>query len=220
MAKSYENILEELVTNNRKKIIESVLNKRTRFISVMLENIYQSHNINAVMRTCDNLGIQDIYSLKSDKIKKSGKNVSLGAEKWLTVKTKPRNQKVNDYLSNIKRQEYKIIGTVPKNTNTTTEVSKIKFDKKIIVAFGNEEKGLSNELLKNCDEVISIPMYGFTESYNISVSCAIILSNMMFRLRETKKKIALNSTEKELLRLEWIKKSIKNVNLILKNINK
>jgi tRNA (guanosine-2'-O-)-methyltransferase len=186
----------------------------------MLENIYQSHNINAVMRTCDNLGIQDIYSLKSDKIKKSGKNVSLGAEKWLTVKTKPRNQKVNDYLSNIKRQEYKIIGTVPKNTNTTTEVSKIKFDKKIIVAFGNEEKGLSNELLKNCDEIISIPMYGFTESYNISVSCAIILSNMMFRLRETKKKIALNSTEKELLRLEWIKKSIKNVNLILKNINK
>jgi|TARA_B100000085_G_C18447091_1_gene473221 tRNA (guanosine-2'-O-)-methyltransferase len=220
MAKSYENILEELVTNNRKKIIESVLNKRTRFISVMLENIYQSHNINAVMRTCDNLGIQDIYSLKSDKIKKSGKNVSLGAEKWLTVKTKPRNQKVNDYLSNIKRQEYKVIGTVPKNTNTTTEVSKIKFDKKIIVAFGNEEKGLSNELLKNCDEIISIPMYGFTESYNISVSCAIILSNMMFRLRETKKKIALNSTEKELLRLEWIKKSIKNVNLILKNINK
>ena len=220
MAKSYENILEELVTNNRKKIIESVLNKRTRFISVMLENIYQSHNINAVMRTCDNLGIQDIYSLKSDKIKKSGKNVSLGAEKWLTVKTKPRNQMVNDYLSNIKRQEYKVIGTVPKNTNTTTEVSKIKFDKKIIVAFGNEEKGLSNELLKNCDEIISIPMYGFTESYNISVSCAIILSNMMFRLRETKKKIALNSTEKELLRLEWIKKSIKNVNLILKNINK
>ncbi len=220
MAKSYENILEELVTNNRKKIIESVLNKRTRFISVMLENIYQSHNINAVMRTCDNLGIQDIYSLKSDKIKKSGKNVSLGAEKWLTVKTKPRNQKVNDYLSNIKRQEYKVIGTVPKNTNTTTEVSKIKFDKKIIVAFGNEEKGLSNELLKNCDEIISIPMYGFTESYNISVSCAIILSNMMFRLRETKKKIALNSTEKELLRLEWIKKSIKNVNLILKNIKK
>mgnify|MGYP003348024836 FL=1 len=220
MAKSYENILEELVTNNRKKIIESVLNKRTRFISVMLENIYQSHNINAVMRTCDNLGIQDIYSLKSDKIKKSGKNVSLGAEKWLTVKTKPRNQKVNDYLSNIKRQEYKVIGTVPKNTNTTTEVSKIKFDKKIIVAFGNEEKGLSNELLKNCDEIISIPMYGFTESYNISVSCAIILSNMMFRLRETKKKIALNSTEKELLRLEWIKKSIKNINLILKNINK
>ena len=220
MAKSYENILEELVTNNRKKIIESVLNKRTRFISVMLENIYQSHNINAVMRTCDNLGIQDIYSLKSDKIKKSGKNVSLGAEKWLTVKTKPRNQKVNDYLSNIKRQEYKVIGTVPKNTNTTTEVSKIKFDKKIIVAFGNEEKGLSNELLKNCDEIISIPMYGFTESYNISVSCAIILSNMMFRLRETKKKIALNSTEKELLRFEWIKKSIKNVNLILKNINK
>lgn len=220
MNQKYQDILEKLISKNRKQNIDLVLSKRTRFVSVLLENIYQSHNISAVMRTCDNLGIQDIYSLKSDKIKKSGKNVSLGAEKWLTIKTKADNEDDKHYIDGIKKSGYRIIGTVPNFEDSTIDISKIKFDKKIIIAFGNEEKGLSDNLIRNCDEIISIPMYGFTESYNISVSCAIILSNIIFKLRNNKKRIYLSNDEKKALRFEWIKRSIKNVDLILKNIKK
>ena len=96
----------------------------------------------------------------------------------------------------------------------------LKLDEKLIFAFGNEEKGLSKDFIKECDHIISIPMYGFAQSYNISVSCAIVLSNIIFKIRKSKKSIFLEEKEKEEIRNEWIKNSIKNSNLILKNIEK
>ena len=87
MNKIYYQFLEKLISKDRQEKIDNVLSKRTRHISVLLENIYQSHNLSAVIRTCDNLGIQDIYTINSEKIKNSGKNVSLGAEKWISIKS-------------------------------------------------------------------------------------------------------------------------------------
>ena len=96
----------------------------------------------------------------------------------------------------------------------------MKLDEKLIFAFGNEEKGLSKDFIKQCDHIISIPMYGFAQSYNVSVSCAIVLSNIIFKIRKSKKSIFLSKNEKEEIRNEWIKNSIKNSNLKLKNIEK
>ena len=99
MNKIYYEFLEKLISKSRKEKIDKVLSIRTRYIAVLLENIYQSHNLSAVIRTCDNLGIQDIYTINSEKIKNSGKNVSLGAEKWVSIKSKNKDERLFDYLN-------------------------------------------------------------------------------------------------------------------------
>ena len=220
MNKIYYEFLEKLISKSRKEKIDKVLSRRTRYIEVLLENIYQSHNLSAVIRTCDNLGIQDIYTIKSEKIKNSGKNVSLGAEKWVSIKSKNKDEKLFDYLNKIKKNGYKIVGTSTVKNNISCDITDLKLDEKLIFAFGNEEKGLSKDFIKQCDHIVSIPMYGFAQSYNISVSCAIVLSNIIFKIRKSKKSIFLSKNEKEEIRNEWIKNSIKNSNLILKNIEK
>ena len=125
-----------------------------------------------------------------------------------------------DYLNKIKKNGYKIVGTSTVKNNISCDLTDLKLDEKLIFAFGNEEKGLSKDFIKECDHIISIPMYGFAQSYNISVSCAIVLSNIIFKIRKSKKSIFLEENEKEEIRNEWIKNSIKNSNLILKNIEK
>ena len=220
MNKIYYQFLEKLISKNRKEKIDKVLSKRTRYVSVLLENIYQSHNMSAVIRTCDNLGIQDIYTINSEKIKNSGKSISLGAEKWISIKSKNKNEELGKYINKIKKNGYKIVGTSTIKNNKTFDLTDLVLNNKLIFAFGNEEKGLSKDLIKHCDHIISIPMYGFAQSYNISVACAIILSNIMFKIRESKKSIFLQNSEKAELRKEWIKNSIKNSNLILKNFEK
>ena len=155
-----------------------------------------------------------------NKIKNSGKNVSLGAEKWVSIKSKDKDEKLFDYLNKIKKNGYKIVGTSTVKNNISCDITDLKLDEKLIFAFGNEEKGLSKDFIKQCDHIISIPMYGFAQSYNISVSCAIVLSNIIFKIRKSKKSIFLSKNEKEEIRNEWIKNSIKNSNLILKNIEK
>ena len=102
----------------------------------------------------------------------------------------------------------------------TESIINFKAPKKFVIAFGNEEKGLSNELIKHCDKLINIPMYGFSESYNISVTCAITLSLISIKLREKKKISSLSNKDKELLKLEWYRKSIKNSDLIIKRLEK
>ena len=220
MNKIYYQFLEKLISKDRQEKIDNVLSKRTRHISVLLENIYQSHNLSAVIRTCDNLGIQDIYTINSEKIKNSGKNVSLGAEKWVSIKSKNKDEKLENYINRIKKNGYKIVGTSTVKNSKTCNLADLRLNNKLIFAFGNEEKGLSKDFITHCDHIISIPMYGFAQSYNISVSCAIILSNIMFKIRESKKFIFLQNSEKAELRNEWIKNSIKNSNLILRNIEK
>jgi tRNA (guanosine-2'-O-)-methyltransferase len=144
----------------------------------------------------------------------------LGAEKWITIKEKAKNETIENFLKKIKKKGYELIGTSPHMERKTVSITKFKAPKKFIVAFGNEEEGLSNELIKHCDKLINIPMYGFSESYNISVTCAITLSLISIKLREKKKISTLSNKEKRVLKLEWYKKSIKNSNLIIKRLEK
>ena len=212
--------LKKYISENRMERIDKILESRTRDICVLLENIYQPHNFNAVLRTCDNLGIQDIYCINSEKNTKAAKNVSLGAEKWITIKEKSKNEAVGNFLKKIKKKGYKLIGTSPHIQGKTESITNFKAPRKFVIAFGNEEKGLSDELIRHCDKLINIPMFGFSESYNISVTCAITLSLITIKLREKKKVSKLSNKEKGILKLEWYKKSIKNSHLIIKRLEK
>ena len=212
--------LKPLLTISRIERIDKVLSKRTKGISVLLEDIYQGHNISAVLRTCDNLGIQNIYVIQdSNKINLS-KGISLGSEKWVTLKIKKINQTKSAFVKKLKKEGFKLISTVPPSKKKSVSLEDFKIKRKMIIAFGNEEKGLSEEILSESDSFINIPMDGFNESYNISVSCAIIMNQIISQAKEKNKLTYLNKKEMDDLRLEWYIKSIRNSSKVIKNLMK
>ena len=112
------------------------------------------------------------------------------------------------------------MSTVSSSKKGSINLETTKFPKKIILAFGNEEKGLTKEILNNSDFFLTVPMYGFTQSYNISVCCAIVLSKIVSLLKTQNKFVPLADKDEKELRLDWYRKSIKNSKTIIKNLTK
>ena len=186
------------------------------FLKISIKDIILS----AVLRTCDNLGIQNIYIVQdSNKINLS-KGVSLGSEKWVTLNTKKSNETKKAFILRLKKEGYKIISTVPPYKKKSQTIEDFKIKKKMVVAFGNEEKGLSQEILAESDSFINIPMDGFNESYNISVSCAIIMNQIISQAKKQNKLTYLNKKEMNDMTLEWYIKSIRNSTKVIKNLIK
>ncbi|MCD6397857.1 MAG: RNA methyltransferase [Spirochaetaceae bacterium] len=198
------------VTDNRLEKMEKVLAMRTRYLTVALENIYQPHNTSAVLRSCDGFGIQNVHIIENSNVYRENPGVSLGTSQWLTL-NKYRNNSENSLnaINTLKKDGYRIVATTPHYNDKNLE----EFDLtkgKIALFFGTEMHGLSNIVLENADEYMKIPMYGFVESFNISVSCAISLHNLSHRLRQSNIKWELTHEEKEDVLLEWMRNSVKN----------
>ncbi len=212
--------LTEFVTEQRLNTFKKVLENRTNYVTVVLEDIFQSHNASAVLRTCDCFGVQNVHVIENRNEFKPNPQISLGAANWLTINsgnTKAANTK--DTLLNLKKEGYRIIATTPHHNAISLndlDINKGKF----ALLFGTELTGLTDEAISLSDEFVKIPMYGFTESFNISVSAAIFLSNIVERIKDTKINWRLSSNEKEIILLEWLKYSIKKSDLIIKSLNK
>ena len=126
---------------------------------------------------------------------------------------KDKKTSKRDYINNVRRQEYKIISAVPSSKTSLINLENIKTPKKMIFTFGYKKKGLIKEIISNSNLLLNIPTYGFSENYNISVSCAIVLNKIMSLSRQQGKIAYLANEERDRLRLEWYKKSIKNSKL-------
>ncbi len=205
------------VTEKRLAQFKKVLSQRTRYITVALEDIYQSQNASAVLRTMDCFGIQDVHVIENMNEYKLNPDVTLGSSKWLSI-NRYNKQKNNTEIAinSLKEKNYRIVATTPH----TNEVELKDFDihkGKVALFFGAEKRGISDTVMDNADEYLKIPMYGFTESYNISVSAAISLYHISSLLRNTEIPWQLNENEKDELLLEWLKKSIKKSELIVKD---
>jgi len=166
--------LSDFIYDRRIAQLQKVIECRTRYITVVLEDIFQSQNASAVLRTSDCLGIQDVHIIENKNAFNVNPKVVLGSSKWLTLKK--YNGSTNNSekaISNLRKEGYRIVATSPH----TNQVNLDQFDinkGKVAVFFGTEQTGLSDVVLNNADEYLSIPMFGFTESYNISVSAAIV----------------------------------------------
>ncbi|MGD2035895.1 MAG: RNA methyltransferase [Bacteroidales bacterium] len=208
-------LLEGFVTEKRKNLFSSVLRKRTRYITVVLEDIYQPQNASAVLRTCDCFGIQDVHIIENKNEYRLNPDVTLGSEKWLTLKRhNDKGQNSLTAVSALKKSGYRIIATMPEGN-----ISLENFDLnkgKTALCFGTELTGLSGEIADASDEQLFIPMHGFTESFNISVSAAIILHHLTTKLRNSTIKWELTDEEILELKLNWLKKSVKNSEMIEK----
>ena len=208
------NHFSQYASDHKKAFIEKVLNERTRHITLVLEDIYQSQNASAVLRTCECLGLQDVHIIEDDTKYSVNKRVLKGANKWIDLhryKLKGFNNSEICFRQ-LREAGYKLLVTDPSPDGVS--INDIPVDQKIAVVMGNELHGTSDYAIQNADQKIYIPMHGFTESFNISVSAAIILNTLLTKLRSSDVDWRLSTEEKELIRLEWLKKIVRRSDLI------
>jgi len=208
---NYLNYLEDFITPNRKERFLEVLQNRTKHFTVAVEDLFQLHNTSAVMRSCEVFGIQELHVVEQKYGKTIDKEIALGAEKWVDIHRFNSNQ---DCIDNLKARGYQIIATTPHENDCLLEDFDIT--KPSALFFGTERLGLSDEVLQQADGFLKIPMVGFTESLNISVSAAIILQQLSSRLRHSDIDWKLSEVELLEKRIDWTRKSIKDIDYITK----
>ncbi len=201
--------LESLLTSRRKELFKKVIDQRTDHFTVATQDVYQLHNTSAVIRSCDVFGIQNIHVVEEVNRKKIDREIAMGAQKWVDIN---RYTSTGDCLKTLKNRNYRIIATSP---HQGTLLQDFDVTEPAALFFGTEVSGLSTEVLEEADEFLRIPMVGFTESLNISVSAAIILQEITSRLRRSQIKWGFSEEEKMEKRMDWAKKTIKNVDEII-----
>lgn len=205
----YLEFLENILTDNRKERFLKVLKDRTKHFTIAVEDVFQMHNASAVMRSCEVFGIQELHVIEERYGKRIDKEIAMGAQKWVDISA---YDSVINCIDTLQDKGYQIIATTPHENDCLLEDFDIS--KPSALFFGTERDGLSEEILRRADGFLKIPMVGFTESLNISVSAAIIIQNLTNRLRNSD--VNWQLTEEEILekRLDWAKKSIKDIKRI------
>jgi tRNA (guanosine-2'-O-)-methyltransferase len=201
--------LQQFVTERRLKLFESRLESRTRYLTIVLEDIFQPHNASAVLRSCECFGIQDLHIIENRNAYHINPDVALGSYKWLTLKryNQPGDNTTPALLS-LKKEGYRVVAAMPHKNDCKLEDFDLSQGKTALV-FGSELEGLSPTAVGLADEFIHVPMVGFTESLNISVSAAICIHHLTSNLRKSDLPWHLKEDEKKDILLAWLKKTIK-----------
>jgi tRNA (guanosine-2'-O-)-methyltransferase len=204
------------ITDNKKQLMEKVLGQRTKFLTVVIEDVFQSQNASAVVRTCECYGIQDIHVIENRNKYQVNPDVTLGSSKWIDIikyNTKDTNNTIN-CLETLKSKGYRIIATTPHHQDVNLD--ELPLNQKTALIFGTEKEGLSPEAISMADGFMKIPMVGFTESLNISVSAAICIHHLTHKIRSSEVSWKLTNEEKDEIKLRWIKKIIKKGEMLEK----
>jgi len=213
------NYLSEYISENKKNLFEKIIEYRTKHACIVLEDIYQAQNASAVLRTCDCFGIQDVHIIENKNKYHVNPDVALGSSKWLNlIKYNQQENNTIDCIKKLKSQGYRIVATTPHKDDVNLENFDIK--NKFALFFGTEMHGLSKEMIDNADEYLKIPMFGFTESFNISVSAAIIINNITSKLHKSTINWKLSEEEKIDTLLNWARNVVKKDELLEKEFQR
>lgn len=201
--------LSQFVTEARWQRIQSVLDRRTRRLAVVLEGIHKPHNASAVLRSCDGFGVQDVHIIERETEFDPNREVSMGADRWLSLHRYDDLNTNNSAVcfDKLKEEGYTLLATTPHDPHTT--IDRVPIPEKTAILFGSELRGLSTYALSHADVRVKIPMYGFSESFNISVSAALCLYELSKRLREGDRPWELSDADKTALQLQWLRQSIR-----------
>jgi tRNA (guanosine-2'-O-)-methyltransferase len=192
------------VTHNKRDKIAATLSNRTRHITIALEDLYQEHNAAAALRSAECFGIQDIHIVESNHKFKPAVSIAMGSPKWLDIH---RYRSVEQCIETLKKDNYKIIATTPHTSACT--IYDLPLESKVALFFGTEDNGLSPYVMEQADGYAVIPMYGFTESFNVSVSVALCLQALVTRMQQSGYAWQLTDQEQDDLMLQWLRKIIR-----------
>jgi tRNA (guanosine-2'-O-)-methyltransferase len=207
--------LSAFVTEKRLARMHGVLAQRTRHITVAVEDIYQPHNASAVLRTCDAFGVQDVHIIENRNAYRINPGVELGAAQWLSMhryrdgtgapESRPHTEAA---FAELRSRGYRIAATLPRaDAIALEELDPVA--QPLALVFGNEPDGLSDTAVDQADLFVHIPMFGFVESFNISVAAAISLHQLTHRLRASTREWRLPPDEKDEILLGWLRSSVK-----------
>ena len=185
--------LQSFLSPERKALFDKLIIERSNHMHVVLEDLYQPHNISAVLRSSDCFGVQNVHIIEKRHQFAIKKKVSLGSSKWLSIHRYNGENAARDCLQSLKSKGIRIVATTPHIRDQY--VQDFDISTPFALVFGTEIDGVSQTVMEEADEFVKIPMYGFTESFNISVAAAISLYDLSRRLRESKIAWRLSSEE-------------------------
>ena len=198
----------DIITPNKREMFDRIAADRTKYLTVVLENVYQEHNASAVLRSCDCFGIQELHVIEKNNQYKVQRDIALGAGRWVDLYNFDQGENPSiDCINKLKKKGYKIIATTPHTQDIT--INELDLSQPIALVFGTERLGISPEIMEMADEFVKIPMYGFTESFNISVSAAITLNVLRQRLENSDLNWKLSNNEQIQLKLKWCRKILR-----------
>lgn len=205
--------LSAFVSGHKRELFERIAPTRMRHITVALEDIFQPHNASAVLRTCDLLGIQDVHIIEQRNRYTVNPDVALGASKWIDLHHHTGGaDNTRDCIAALRERGYRIVATSPHADAYTPD--NIPLELPLALFLGTELHGLSDTVLHDADMHLRIPMHGFTESYNISVSAAIILYTITTRLRASDIAWELSEAEQLHIKTGWARQVVKHADAI------
>jgi tRNA (guanosine-2'-O-)-methyltransferase len=205
----------EFITDERKNRFLEVVDMRTKYLTIVLEDIFQPHNASAVLRSCDCFGIQNVHIIENKYKYNVNPDVALGSPKWLDL-YRYNNGDFNtaDCLNKLKDEGYRIVATTPHKNDCL--IDELPLDKKTALVFGTELNGLTDTAIEMADGFVKLPMFGFTESYNISVSAALSLYELTKHLRNKIKGWELSEKEKTKILINWCLNSVNKSDMLLR----
>lgn len=197
----------QFLSENKQDLFNEIIEHRTRYATVVLEDLYQPHNASAVMRSCDCFGIQDIHIIEQRNKWSTSPDVERGSSKWVSINryNDPGKNNADMCIKALREKGYKLVATTPRTEMT---INTLPIDEPVALIFGTEKSGVSDFVLDHSDYHIKIPMYGFTESFNISVAAAVCMHTLRERIRESELQWQLTESEKIDTMLHWCSKTI------------
>ena len=206
-----------MVSPNKQQKFGDYIQYRTRHLTIILEDIYQPHNASAVLRSCDCFGIQDVHIIENQNAYEVNPDVALGSSKWLSLyKYNGTDHNTLTCLKSLKEKGYRIVATTPHQHDYTPD--QLPLDQPTALLFGTELEGLTQTALDLADAYVRIPMVGFTESLNISVSAAILLFTLSTRLRQSAYPWKLDEEERVNILIEWAASVVKKPDLLIRDL--
>lgn len=207
--------LEGFISPERSRRFLQVLQARTRYLTIAMEDVFQLHNTSAVLRSCEVFGVQDLHLIEARFSRRVDSKIAMGAQQWVDVH---RYADSAECIQALRKKGYRIVATTPADHACSLE--ELQLTQASAIFFGTEKEGLSQEVLQAADVLLRIPMNGFTESLNISAAAAIILYKLTAGLRKSGVDWQLSEAEILEKRIDWTKKSIRSVDGILQRLRK
>lgn len=191
------------LTDERRARLEAALVQRTRLVSVALEDVYQGHNASAILRSCEGFGVQDVHVVEARNSFRANDEIALGAAQWLSVR---RHTSSLALVAALRAEGRRLVATVA--DDAAPRIEDLPLDAPLALCFGTELEGLSPELRAAADLHARIPMFGLTRSFNVSVSVAVCLYELLRRVRALPEDHwRLDPEDRSHLLLRWVLRS-------------
>lgn len=197
----------EVISESKQEMFDKIAADRTNHLTVAMENIMKDHNASAILRTCDCFGVQKLHTLQKGVTYEIQREIARGAGNWVDLQSYYGENPTESCFKELRSKGYKIVTTSP---HAEKSIYDIDLKQPMAIVLGTEWHGASEEAIDGADELVSIPMFGFTESFNVSVSAAIILNVLRHRLEQEEFQWKLDHDEQTALKIKWCEKIVKN----------